>query len=148
MGATSALLVPHAYASAADVRHRLCEELRAGGLSAAVLDDAAIIAGELVGNALRHARPLPDGGLRIMWEVDGDGILMQVTDGGADTEPVLQTRRTKPGGRQRAGVPLGGRGLSIVEALADAWGVRRQPAGTTVWARLSLRDRGPSRLAG
>lgn len=147
MGTTGALLVPHDYASAAAVRHRLCEELRAVGLSSAVLDDAVIIAGELVGNALRHARPLPDGGVRVMWDVDGDGILMQVTDGGADTEPRLQRRRASPGARPVAGMALGGRGLAIVESLADAWGVRRQPGGTTVWARLSLRHRG-SRLAG
>jgi hypothetical protein len=31
---------------------------------------------------------------------------------------------------------LGGRGLSIVNALADAWGVREKAGDVTVWALL------------
>lgn len=139
MGTTGALVVPHAYASAAAVRHRLCDELRAGGASSALLDDAALIATELVGNALRHARPLPDGGVSVAWELREDDLVMQVTDGGGDTQPRVEEPASPL--RPVAGMPTGGRGLSIVDALADAWGVRRQPEGTTVWARLSMHRR-------
>jgi len=143
---TGALLVPYAYASAAAVRHRLCEDLRAGGLSPSVLDDAALIATELVGNALRHARPLADGRVSVIWDLDGDSLLVQVTDGGSETQPQLRTPPDS-GRSPVAGMPSGGRGLAIVAALADAWGVQRQPAGTTVWARLSIgRRRRPNRL--
>jgi hypothetical protein len=31
---------------------------------------------------------------------------------------------------------LGGRGLGIVETLADGWGVLHEDGGTTVWATL------------
>ncbi|EXU61918.1 regulatory protein [Streptomyces sp. PRh5] len=31
-----------------------------------------------------------------------------------------------------------GRGLAIVDALADAWGVRERIVGKTVWARIRL----------
>jgi hypothetical protein len=50
-----------------------------------------------------------------------------VSDGGAATEP-------------RAGRPtlssLGGRGLGIVEYVAESWGVRHEGETTTVWAIL------------
>jgi hypothetical protein len=54
-----------------------------------------------------------------------------VSDGGAATEP-------------RAGraslSSLGGRGLGIVEYLADRWGVRHEGEITTVWAVVTNLD--------
>nr|WP_236058432.1 ATP-binding protein [Streptomyces sabulosicollis] len=31
-----------------------------------------------------------------------------------------------------------GRGLAIVDALAEAWGIRERVVGKTVWARIRL----------
>lgn len=107
-----------------------------------MLDDAALIASELVGNALRHARPLPEGGVSVRWELTDDSVRLEVTDGGGDTEPRLGAAGAVE--RQLAIMTTGGRGLSIVEALSDSWGVRRRPDATTVWARLARRRR-PSR---
>jgi anti-sigma regulatory factor (Ser/Thr protein kinase) len=80
---------------------------------------------ELLSNSLRHAHPLASGQLRVAWMCSDSHIEVAVSDGGAATEP-------------RAGRPtlssLGGRGLGIVEYLADRWGVRHESESTTVWA--------------
>jgi anti-sigma regulatory factor (Ser/Thr protein kinase) len=61
---------------------------------------------------------------------------VRVTDGGASVEP-----------RQRSVGPdaVDGRGLAIVAALADRWGVERDGLGQSVWAELSFPHRAPER---
>lgn len=121
------MLLPHAPASVAVARRRLGSELFASGVLEAVIDDVNVVISELLSNALRHARPLPSGQIRLTWARDGDMIEVAVTDGGAMTEP----RRSRP-----TLSSLGGRGLGIVETLAEYWGVRYEDGGTTVWAVL------------
>ncbi|MFC4908571.1 ATP-binding protein [Actinomadura gamaensis] len=121
------VLLPHAPSSVAVARRRLGSELTASGVGESVVDDASVIVSELISNALRHARPLPSGQVRVTWTRRGDLIEISVSDGGATTEP-----RRGPGTLSS----LGGRGLGIVETLAEGWGVRREDGATTVWARL------------
>ncbi|WP_241661171.1 ATP-binding protein [Thermomonospora catenispora] len=128
MRASSAVLLPHAPSSVAIARRRLRSELRACGVRSSVVDDAAVIVSELLSNALRHARPLPSGQIQVSWTRTGDVLEVAVSDGGAMTEP----RRGQP-----TLSSLGGRGLGIVEALAEHWGVRHEGDRTTVWAVLS-----------
>lgn len=123
--ASSVVLLPHAPSSVAIARKRLCTDLQASGLHGEIVDDANVIVSELVSNALRHARPLPSGHVQVAWHRAGDGVELSVSDGGAMTEP----RRGRP-----ALSSLGGRGLGIVEALSDRWGVRHEDGHTTVWA--------------
>ncbi|MCO5970293.1 ATP-binding protein [Actinoallomurus sp. WRP6H-15] len=111
------------------MRKRLCAELRASGVYEEIADDAAVIISELISNALRHARPLPSGDIRVSWTHEGELIQLAVSDGGSMTEP----RRTRA-----ALSSLGGRGLSIVEALSDKWGVSHEAETTTVWAKLRV----------
>jgi anti-sigma regulatory factor (Ser/Thr protein kinase) len=112
------------------VRRRLCAELLASGVYEPIADDAAVIVSELFSNALRHARPLPSGQIRVAWTRQGDLIELEVSDGGAATQP-RRARSTLSS--------LGGRGLSIVETLASGWGVRQDDGGeTTVWATLGI----------
>ncbi|GIH75218.1 hypothetical protein Plo01_16470 [Planobispora longispora] len=89
------------------------------------IDDAVLVVSELLSNALRHAHPLPSGQIRVAWRWTDGHVEVAVSDGGATTEP-------------RAGraplSSLGGRGLGIVEYLADRWGVRHEGEITTVWA--------------
>ncbi|WP_084337273.1 ATP-binding protein [Actinomadura oligospora] len=127
MRASSAVLLPHAPSSVAVARRRLGSELAASGVDPSVVDDASVIVSELISNALRHARPLPSGQVRVSWIRRGDLIEIAVSDGGATTEP-----RRGPGTLSS----LGGRGLGIVETLAEGWGVRHEDGATTVWARL------------
>ncbi len=109
------------------VRRRLCAELAASGVYEETAEDATVILSELISNALRHARPLPSGEIRVAWSWQGDVIRLAVSDGGAMTEP-RRARATLSS--------LGGRGLGIVETLSDGWGVLHEDTGTTVWATL------------
>ncbi|MEU5881108.1 ATP-binding protein [Spirillospora sp. NPDC047279] len=127
MRTSSVVLLPHAPSSVAIARKRLSSDLVATGVFEAVVDDASVIISELLSNALRHARPLPSGQLRVTWSCKGDLLEVAVSDGGATTEP-----RRGPGTLSS----LGGRGLGIVEALSEGWGVRHEDGATTVWARI------------
>ena len=78
---------------------------------------------ELVTNAVRHGEPPV--GLHVACA--HDRVYISVSDS-SPAEP----RRT---GRDHDA--LGGRGMDIVEALADAWGVRQHPGdGKDIWVTL------------
>ena len=126
------MFLPHTPSSVSTVRRRLCAELLASGVYEETAEDATVIVSELISNALRHARPLPSGEIRVDWCRQGDLIRLAVSDGGAMTEP-RRARATLSS--------LGGRGLSIVETLADRWGVHHEDGGTTVWATIHCPQR-------
>lgn len=123
--------VLHEAPSAGEVRRALTEDLTRRGLPADVVDDAALLASELVGNAVRHAYPLPGGVLRVGWDVEDDRVVLRVTDGGG---------RQAPHVRDAGPRDVRGRGLAIVDSLAEDWGVDRYENGvgpvSTVWAAL------------
>jgi anti-sigma regulatory factor (Ser/Thr protein kinase) len=125
------LVVPHHARGARVARQRLATEL-AGNLPAALLADVVTVVAELVGNAIRHAEPLPGGVVRVAWRLrPGDReqvIEVRVTDGGATGPPTVRTIDLEASD---------GRGLTIVEALANRWGVERDGLGQSVWAELS-----------
>lgn len=152
---SSIMAVPHGPAGVGEARHRMRKELRAGGVPDSVIDDAVLILSELLSNAYRHGRPLsrdngdrgPDdpGLVRAAWRVDGRGRLtVEVTDGGGPTRPFPATPSV---------TARGGRGLNIINALSQDWGVRDATGEVTVWAALSARagfatrvDPGPAAL--
>jgi len=121
------LVVPHAATSASLVRHQLIAELVARQAPGGLVDDAAVVVSELVGNAVRHGRALPGGGLIARWHVATDGLRVEVVDGGPGPGAI----RTKAGADAE-----GGRGLELVEALATRWGSTPARPGTVVWAEL------------
>ncbi len=122
--------IPHHPLGARTARASLSTELSAE-VGPDLLADAAVVIAELVGNAIRHAAPLPGDVVRVSWRVrylaNANLITIAVTDGGADCRPIV--RRADP-------ESLDGRGLAIVEALSDAWGVERDGVGQTVWAEI------------
>ncbi|MFE3378576.1 ATP-binding protein [Streptomyces anulatus] len=134
--ASSSMAIPHGPAGVGQARHRMREQLRGNGVSDAVVDDAVLILSELLSNACRHGRPLGrhadvgDGDIRAAWRVDTAGALtVEVTDGGGPTRPVPATPSV---------TARGGRGLNIISALAQEWGVRDDSSGeVTVWALVS-----------
>jgi len=97
-----------------------------------VREEVALVASELLCNAVLHARALDDGQLSIAWGVGEYGVEVAVTDGGAPTCPVV----AEPGSTDTSG-----RGLSIVATLAARWGVEQHDSSTTVWAVVPLTNR-------
>ncbi|MER6911400.1 ATP-binding protein [Streptomyces sp. NPDC000594] len=131
---SSSMAVPHGPAGVGKARHRMRAELRGGGVPDTVVDDAVLVLSELLSNACRHGRPLGhtergEGDIRAAWRVDRAGRLtIEVTDGGGPTRPVPSTPSV---------TARGGRGLNIISALTQAWGVRDSTSGeVTVWAVL------------
>ena len=129
--ASSSMAVPHGPAGVGAARRRMREQLRMSGVPESVIDDAVLILSELLSNACRHGRPLGDdlagdGDVRAAWRVDDRGCLtVEVTDGGGPTRPIPATPSV---------TAHGGRGLNIITALADDWGVRDGMRGeVTVW---------------
>jgi len=90
------------------------------------LDEILLVASELCTNAVIHTRSGHQGGT-FMIEVtaDGESLLIAVTDSGAPTEP----RLLNP-----AQTDTNFRGLYVVKALSDGYGVHGDAEGRTVWA--------------
>ncbi|MFC3503411.1 ATP-binding protein [Micromonospora krabiensis] len=122
------MVVPHHATGARLARHRLADELT-GLVPSALLADLVAVLAELVGNAVRHARPLPGGVVRVAWRlretVDGPRVQLRVTDGDAGEGPRMRAATTDA---------ADGRGLHIVAGLATRWGVDRDGLGQSVWA--------------
>jgi anti-sigma regulatory factor (Ser/Thr protein kinase) len=95
--------------------------------------DAELLASELVANAAEHGDGKPIGlALRRHAEPgEQPGTTCEVTDGSPATP-----RRTEPSPDIERG-----RGLAIVNALAQSSGVRASDAGKTSWFTLALTDR-------
>jgi anti-sigma regulatory factor (Ser/Thr protein kinase) len=123
------LRVPFAATSAGEARHALGVWMAHQGFGDRVVDDAQLVVSELVGNAVRHASPLPNGALLVRWRRSGRLLELSVCDGGGSTAPARVIA---------APDQTGGRGLAIVEALSDTWWVERTPAVHAVHARLGL----------
>jgi anti-sigma regulatory factor (Ser/Thr protein kinase) len=129
------LAMRHAAASAGRVRRRLVEDLARLGLPDELVEDAAVVLSEMVGNAVRFAEPLPGNVLLVRWGLVQGRLLLRVTDGGGRDQPRL---------RDAGPSDTRGRGLAIVDALSAAWGVKRSWSGLgrsrTVWAALPTRQ--------
>ena len=129
--------LPHSSTSVRQARSQLAAALYERDVLGSLVDDAVLILSEFVTNALRHARALNSGMIRVAWVLTGDGLLrIEVTDGGGTTRP-----STKPYSMSVSA--HAGRGLEIVDRLADRWGSQREEGGDeyTVWAELALRAR-------
>ncbi|WP_370518395.1 ATP-binding protein [Nostocoides sp. HKS02] len=93
--------VPWSAASVAEVRKTVVDDLQTHAVTPAVIDEAEIVVSELVSNAIRHARPLADGTLRVHWKVKAGVVEVEVTDGGSESTP--DPRRARSGRRRVVG---------------------------------------------
>lgn len=124
--------VPWSPSAVAKTRRIVVADLEDRDINPETVGETEIVVSELVANALRHARPLPDGTVRVHWKVKAGVVELEVTDGGS-----LSTPRPAPQSLWAST----GRGLRIVRSLAHEWGVTDERGGRTVWAALG----GPSR---
>ena len=131
--ASNVLRVRHEPAAVSAARRGVRRELEAEHLPAPLLDDVEVVLSELMGNAVRHARPIAGGVLLVGWRIADDELTVRVTDGGS-------LKRVEP--REQSPLSDSGRGLHIVERLVSAWGVTDHAGSLrTVWAVLPVHER-------
>ena len=95
-----------------------------------LIDDAVLLASELCENAVLHAGT----GFTIELVVaDAGAVTITVTDQGPAP---MELRRSGQPARTRE--DPGGRGLSLVDGVADAWGSRHDRHGHHIWFTLGL----------
>ncbi|MFE2210713.1 ATP-binding protein [Streptomyces canus] len=97
-------------------------------------DDATLVITELAANAVAHAvlRPAAGGAAEVWLGLSLDPAHLLVTVSDPADEPPAYTPADVTTLREH------GRGLYIVDALAQEWGwTSRPPAGKSVWAKLS-----------
>ena len=99
-----------------------------GVLRGSRLDTALLLANEVVTNAVRHARPP----IQLTVRVVGNMVRVEVTDGSPDLPSVRPAGPAAPFGR----------GLPLLDALAEAWGADPCGPGKVVWFTLGVPEAG------
>lgn len=94
--------------------------------------DLEVVAGELVANAAIHQDA--EAALVLTARPDG-GLLVEVTDHDHDVPTMVDG--------EAAGI-RGHRGMFLIDALSEAWGVEPSPDGKRVWAILPPAERRPA----
>lgn len=107
-----------------------------GGTDEDLVARAELVASELATNALRHG----GGGLQVSVRTAGSSVRIEVTDASSAT----------PRPRRPAPDDPGGRGMLVVDAVADAWGVAPAAGrrGKVVWVVLDRPHAGRERRPG
>lgn len=109
--------------SVPEARHAVEQALAAWGLDE-LSWTAALLVSEFATNALLHART---GFTVVLAALPGGALRLEVTDGS----------RVLPRSRRYGKEATTGRGLHLVQDLADEWGAERTEDGKTVWAQLA-----------
>lgn len=115
--------LPSEPCAAADGRRFLTVTLTAWNCSVA-LDDARLLTSEVLTNAICHA----SGPIQLRVRRGTDELTVEVTD----RSPQLPQPRLAEAGDES------GRGLLLVDTLADSWGTRPLDRGKTIWFTLRL----------
>lgn len=127
-GGVQKVVLAAALSSVPAARHRVRADLIARGVRPTVIENTLLVVTELVSNAIVHARPAKDdarAGVVLLWTIQDDLVLVDVTDGGGMSEP----RRTSADVTDASG-----RGLTIVDAIARDWSVTTENGQVTVRA--------------
>ncbi|WP_121715323.1 ATP-binding protein [Streptomyces sp. E5N91] len=117
-------------------RHLVVHRLDAWGVpyGSALSDTAALLVAELAANAVTHGR-VPGRDIEVLLRLDAYTLRIDVSDSRGERRPTVTTVTAAPEAEH-------GRGLLLVDALADRWGVLdRVPVGKTVRAELDLLPR-------
>ena len=113
------LTLPPERRSIRTARSFVGERCRAARLSPERCDDALLLASELVTNAVLHGRS------DVCVEVEERGAVVRIS--------VFDENSRHPAPVAEDPDALDGRGLALVEALAERWGVEDRPLGKAVW---------------
>ena len=130
---TARLELPDSAAAVRIGRRFLVTRAHAVGASD-LTDDAALVASELVANAMQHGKPP----ITLTVHATADEITVEVHDTGREAliRPVPSSGN------------MTGRGLLLVEQLGAQWGVRRDGSGKTVWCTLTAAHQTARRPSG
>lgn len=96
-----------------------------------LVDDSLLVITELVENVVQHTT----GGGELALRHHGDAVRVEVTDTSQDMPRVLG-----PDPRR-----VGGRGLLLVAAMTQVWGVEPRADGKLVWADVPVTTSTPAR---
>nr|WP_173264755.1 ATP-binding protein [Streptomyces pacificus] len=119
-------------ASVRRARHLAAAQLGAWGLRELpdLAETAELLISELVTNAVRHTR----GPLRLNLRVCDGCLCCEVEDTNSDSPATDPTERLAAG--RAESWSEGGRGMGLLDALADTWGSCRTATGKTTWFEL------------
>jgi anti-sigma regulatory factor (Ser/Thr protein kinase) len=105
------------------------------------VDDAQLVLSELATNAVLHSRSRQDGGeIEVRFEYSPGVVRIEVVDQG--DEPARDGDQPEQAEQIEAFAPAedpafphgeSGRGLKLVDALADKWGCDSSPGGPATW---------------
>ncbi|WP_367322738.1 ATP-binding protein [Streptomyces sp. HUAS ZL42] len=120
--------LPRHARSVGRARTLLREQATSWKLPDEVTETAVLLLSELMTNAYRHAKVSPGREIRTRCILETDRLRISVTD----ANDILPTPR-EPSSDDESG-----RGLTLVAALADTWGMNPRPhgIGKTVWFEL------------
>ncbi|WP_073756773.1 ATP-binding protein [Streptomyces sp. CB03234] len=116
--------------AAAEARRQIAGEIRSWDtdIDSDALHSAELVTGELIANAVQHAGHGP---VSVTAQLNGTALRIEVCDSSGELpSPGL------PGMHDECG-----RGLFIVAALADRFGVEPTPSGKCSWAEISAAGR-------
>ena len=122
--------------SSAAARHLVSEILDRWQLPT-LKEDAELLTGELVNNAIGHAST----GLALVVAMGEGSLEIGVTDFDPHSTPFVKPKWARTDITEKDQVLAeGGRGLLLVDLLAEEWGVVGLEQGKQVWFRLSTND--------
>ncbi|MBV9025762.1 MAG: ATP-binding protein [Streptomycetaceae bacterium] len=123
-------LFPRHPRSVSRARARLREYARAWHIPDESAETAVLLLSELTTNACKHARVSPGREISTRFILRNDTLRIEVSDA---TDELPRPCHASPNDES-------GRGLTLVEALVDAWDVFPRPCGIgkTVWFELKL----------
>lgn len=124
---------PFAPSSVTKARHFAVDRL--AGLPAPTLEAVALMVSELATNCIRHAQT----GFELGIDIGHDQVRIEIADAGKGRPAIKSPQPSEPSGR----------GLRMVELLAENWGVisANSAQGKTVWFSV-LVDQPERRLQG
>ncbi|MEU7828643.1 ATP-binding protein [Nonomuraea sp. NPDC049129] len=104
------------------------------GVPSPFLDDVLLLLSEVVTNAITHSNAAHTVGGQVAVRITRTGatVRVEVIDAGSTI--------TAPAVRAPTLDDDGGRGLWLVDLLAEEWGFHRDETGGSVWFRLAERD--------